>query len=118
MSTTSTLTALVACDQTVGDDPELANHICVPPIGRVDGTPFDADSLQEEDIVELCVGMGQVHPDGLLLLSVTESVMHFILAKRCWLQHVFSPWPQSGMMTPLGSVQGHLLLDRFKITLP
>ena len=62
MSTTSTTTASVAHDHTLGDDPDLLNHMCVLAIARGDGTLFDADSLQEEDIVELCVKVGQAHP--------------------------------------------------------
>ena len=29
---------------------------------------FDANSLQEEDVVELCVGVGQAHPKCVLQL--------------------------------------------------
>ena len=77
MPTISTTTALVAHDHTQGDDPDLANCICVLTIARGDGSLFDADSLQEEEVVELCVGMGQVHLNGVLWLSVTESVIAF-----------------------------------------
>ena len=55
MSTTSNATFLAAWDHTLGDDPDLLNHMCVLTVARDDGTLFDADSLQEEDIVELCV---------------------------------------------------------------
>ena len=77
MSTTSTTTASVAHDQTLGDDPNFANHICVLTIARGDGTLFNADSLLEEDIVKLCVGMGQVHPDGIVWLTAMELVIAF-----------------------------------------
>ena len=77
MSTTSTATALAAYDHTLGDDPDLANCICVLTIAGGDGTPFDADSLQEEDVVELCIGMGQANPNGVLLLLVMELVIAF-----------------------------------------
>ena len=66
MSTTSTATTLVASDQTLGDDLDLVNHMCVLTITRGDGTLYGADSLQEENIVELCVSMGQPHPKGVL----------------------------------------------------
>ena len=66
MSTTSTATTSVAHDHTLGDDPDLANYICVLAIARGDGTLFDADSLWEEDVVELCVIVGQAHPKGVL----------------------------------------------------
>ena len=78
----STTTTSVAHEHTLGDDPELANHICVLTIARGDGSPFDASPLQEEDIVELCIGIGQAHPDGVLWLSVMESVIVFPSSKE------------------------------------
>ena len=71
----STTTASMACVHTLGNDPDLASCICVLTIARGDGTPSDANSLQEEDIAELCVGMGQVHHDGVPQLLVMESVI-------------------------------------------
>ena len=56
------MTASAAPDHTLGNDSELLNHMCVLAIAKGDGTPFDATSIQEEDIVELCVEVGQVHP--------------------------------------------------------
>ena len=66
MSTTSTATALAACDQTLSDDLDLVNCMCVLTIARGDGTLFDSNSVQEEDVVELCVSGGQAHPKGVL----------------------------------------------------
>ena len=56
MSTISTTTTSMAHNHTLGNDPDLANHIC-PDYCWGDGTPLDTDSLLEEDIVKLCVGM-------------------------------------------------------------
>ena len=75
MPITSTATASAAHDHTLGNDPDIANHICVLTLARFAGTLFDADSLQEEDIIELCVSVGQAHPKGVLLLLATESVV-------------------------------------------
>ena len=61
MSTLSTVTALVACDYTLGDETKLLNCMCVQVLARGDGTPFHAASIQEEDIVELCVEVGGRH---------------------------------------------------------
>ena len=72
----------MAHDHTLGNDPDLANCICILTIARGDGTLFDADSLQEENIVELCLGIGQVHPDGVLELLMTESVIAFHSSKE------------------------------------
>ena len=58
MTTTSIATALVACDHTLGNDPELAKYTCVLTVARGDGTPFYANSFQEEDIADM-------HRDGI-----------------------------------------------------
>ena len=75
MSTTSTATTSAACDQTLGNDLDLVNHMCVLTITRGDGTPFDANFLQQEDKLELCVSVGQAHPKGVLQLSAIELVV-------------------------------------------
>ena len=49
--------------------------MCVLVLTRGDGTPFDATSIQEEDNAELCVEMGQTHPEGVLWFLVTQSVI-------------------------------------------
>ena len=67
----------MAHDHTLGDDPDLANHICVLTITRDDGTPFDTDSLWKEDILELCINLGQAHPKGMLWLLAMELVVTF-----------------------------------------
>ena len=75
MSTTSTATVSVAHDHTLGDDPDFCNCICVLTVVGGDGNPFNGDSLLEEDIIKLCVGMGQVHPNGVLQLMAMGLVI-------------------------------------------
>ena len=82
MSTTSTTTTSVTQDHTLGNDPNFTNHICVLTIARGYGTLFDANSLLEKDIIELCVGMGWVHPNGVLWLTATELVIAFHFSKE------------------------------------
>ena len=77
MSTTSTVTTAVAHDHIPGDKVELLHHICVLVLTRGDGTPFDVASIQEEDIIELCIELGHTHPKGVLCYSVTESLVLF-----------------------------------------
>ena len=77
MSTTSTVTALVVCDSTLGDEHELANPICILVATHGDGTSFSHDSFQEEDLVELCMGLGQAYPEGVLLISETKILLKF-----------------------------------------
>ena len=77
MSTTSTVTTSVACNHIPGNEVELLNHLCVLVLIRSDGTPFDDTSIQEEDIVELCIELGQTYPKGILWYLVMESVVLF-----------------------------------------
>ena len=51
--------------------------MCVLVLTRGCGTPFNAASIQEEDITELCVEMEQTHPKGVLWFLVTELVVLF-----------------------------------------
>ena len=48
MSTISTATTSAACDHTIGNDHDVLNCMCVLSIARGDGTPFDAESIQED----------------------------------------------------------------------
>ena len=88
MCTTSTATALAACNHIPGNETELLNWMCVLVLTRGDDTPFDATSIQEEDIIELCVEMGQTHLPCVLWFLATESVILFhsgneMLAMAC-----------------------------------
>ena len=66
----STATALAAHDCIPGDEMELLNQMHVLVLTRGNGTPFDAAYIQEEDITELCVQIGQTHPKGVLQILV------------------------------------------------
>ena len=77
MSTTSTVTTLTACDHTLGDDTELLNCMCILLLAKSDGTPFHATFIQEEDIIEFFVELGQIHPEGVLQFLAMESVILF-----------------------------------------
>ena len=75
MSTTSTATPLTVHNYTPGNESELLNHMCVLVLAKGDGIPFNAASIQEEDIIKLCVKMGQTHLKGVVQLSVMELVI-------------------------------------------
>ena len=77
MSTASTVITSVAHDLTLGDEHEIANSTCILVATQNHGTPFPHDSFQEEDLVELHVGLGQEHPEGVLQLSDTKVVIAF-----------------------------------------
>ena len=53
MSVTSSATA--SRDQEVPPTNSFRNRLCLLSITRGDGTPMDASSILEEDIIEICV---------------------------------------------------------------
>ena len=77
MSTMSTVTTSAAQDHTLGNESELLNHMCVLVVAKGNSTPFDTTSIQDEDIIELCVKVRHMHPEGVLWLLVTELVIYF-----------------------------------------
>ena len=77
MSTTSAVTALVARDHIISNIADLSNHMCIFVLTRGDGTPFDTSSIQEEDVIEICIWLGHAHPEGVLWYSAIESVILF-----------------------------------------
>ena len=77
MSTAFTVTASAVRDLTLGDELEIVNCISVLAATQGDGTLFHLNSFQEEDLVKLCIGLGQVHQEGVLWLSYTETVLTF-----------------------------------------
>ena len=77
MSTTSTVTALAARDHIPSNVADLSNCMCIFILTKADGTLFDASSIQEEDIIKICIWLGHTHPKGVLLYSTIKSVMLF-----------------------------------------
>ena len=67
----------VASNHIPGDEIELLNWMCVLVLTRGNESQFDATSIQEENIIQLCIEMGQTHPEGVLQFLVTESVVMF-----------------------------------------
>ena len=53
------------------------NHIYILVATQGDGSPFHPDSFQEEDVVELCMGLSQAYLEGMLRLLDTEAVLSF-----------------------------------------
>ena len=75
MSITSSATALR--DWEVPSPDSFCTRLLLITITRGDGTPMDASSITEEDIMELCVRRAHAHPMGVLQYSVVESVILF-----------------------------------------
>ena len=76
MSTTSSATAS-GRDQAPSNESNLKNQMCLFILTRQDGTPFDATSVSEEDIVEICIRLGHTPPIGVLCYLVMELVALF-----------------------------------------
>ena len=75
MSITSSATA--SRDWEVPSPDSLQDKLLVVSITKGDGTPLDASSILEEDIVEICVRRAHIHPLGVLWYSTVESVILF-----------------------------------------
>ena len=118
MSTISTVTTLAVRDLTLGNELQIANHICILVATQGNGTLFNPNSFQEEDAVQLCIGLCQVQPEGVLWLPRYWNSPCQIsdLALKWWPQCVFLLWPQFDMMTQLSSISAHLLVHRYGST--
>ena len=75
MSVTSSTTALR--DQEVPSPNSFRNRLLLITITRGDGTPMDASSILEEDIMEICIQRAHIHLLGVLWYSEVESVILF-----------------------------------------
>ena len=73
MSVTSSAT--VSRDREVQSPDPLPDRLLVISISKRDGTPIDASSISEEDIVELCIGRAHTRPLGVLRYSAADSVV-------------------------------------------
>ena len=71
------MTTLVVHDLTLGNENEIVNPMCILAATQGDGTLLYPDSFQKEDTVELYVGLGQAHLEGVLWLLETELVLVF-----------------------------------------
>ena len=77
MSTSSMVTALVEVDPTLGDEIDIGNSICVLITTQCDDMLLCPNSFTEDDVVELCIGIGQEHQMDLIKLSDTKVVLWF-----------------------------------------
>ena len=73
MSVTSSAT--VSRDWEVQSPDPLLDKLLVVSIAKRDGTPLDASSISEEDIVELCIGRAHTRPLGVLWYSTVALVV-------------------------------------------
>ena len=71
------VTTSAEIDLTLGDDTKIGNQICILVATQGNGTPLCPSSFKEENTVELFVGLGQEHQEGVLQLLDTETVLAF-----------------------------------------
>ena len=86
MSTTSSKTASSRDHDVPSGKVDFKNKMCPVLLTRGDGTLMDASCVTEEDIIEICIKMGHIHPLGVLHYSTTELVVLFHLTDE--LQHI------------------------------
>ena len=79
MSVTSSATA--SRDREVPSPNSFRNRLLLITITKGDGTPMDASSISEEDIIEICIQRAHTHPLGVLQYSTAESVILFAILK-------------------------------------
>ena len=72
-----TSSATASRDQEVPSADIFRGRLCLISITRRDGTPMDASSTSEEDIVEICMKKGHTHPLGVLHYLAMESIVLF-----------------------------------------
>ena len=77
MSTTSSATASGRDCDVPSVKVIFRDKLCLVSITRRDGTPMDAASVSEENIIEICIMKGRTHPLGVLHYSAMESVVLF-----------------------------------------
>ena len=78
MSTTYSTTACGRDRDVSSSKVDFKNKICLVSLARRDGTLMDDSSVTEEDIIEICITMGHMHPLGVLCYSATELLVLFL----------------------------------------
>ena len=81
MSTSSSTTAL-GRDPVPTDDPTLKAWMCMFIIIQKDGTAFEVTFITEEDIMQICMTLGHIHPLGVLWYLAMELVALFHMAEE------------------------------------
>ena len=77
MSMISTATASVVGDPTLGDSHNSVNCIRILVATQGDGTLFSPSSFQEEDLMGLCMGLGQAHQGSVFQILETKALFAF-----------------------------------------
>ena len=56
--------ASVEMDQALSDNIDIRNQICILVAPQGNGTLLGSSSFREQDMVKLCIRVGQEHPKG------------------------------------------------------
>ena len=96
-------------DPTLCNDINIGIQICILVVTWDNSTPLCPRSFKEEDVVMLCIGLGQEHPEDVPWLSDTEVVLalqceYDMMAATCqsncghclvgWAHHALYPTPE------------------------
>ena len=76
-----TISATASGDREVPSANIFRGRLCLISITRRDGTPMDASSISEENLVEICVKKGHTHSLGVLHYLAMESIILFSTAE-------------------------------------
>ena len=74
---TNMATTLENGDSILGDEMDIGGQICILVATQGDATPLCPSSFKEEDILKLCIGIGQEPPEDVLILSNTKTILGF-----------------------------------------
>ena len=112
MSTTSSATASSSDHDVPSTKVVFKNKLCLVSLTRRDGTPMDASSVTEEDIVEIYVTKGHIHPLGVLHYSATEMVVLFCLTDElqhatCRIVKAMELWGKAIIVKAMGPSEAH-----------
>ena len=73
----SMVTTSAELDPTLSDNAAIATQIWELVASLGNGNPLDPTSFGEEDVIELCIGLGQEHSKGVLRILDTKMVVAF-----------------------------------------
>ena len=111
MSVTSSSTA--SRDQEVPSPDSFHDRLLLISITRGDGTPMDASSIMEEDIMEICIRRAHAHPLGVLQHSTAELVILFgnledVNRAHCTLSDMMELHDEAIMVWTMAPTEAHV----------
>ena len=112
MSTASSATASGRDHDVPSTKVVFKTKLCLVSLTRRDGTPMDASSVSEEDIIEICVTKDHTHPLGVLCYSAMDSVVQFrstdeLQCTTCGIVKVIELWAEAIIVKAMAPSEAH-----------